>query len=161
MYVLNVLNTATVRTAIRALALAAVFAIVFATINFVVPIIVAAVTAALTAAFAVVVAVGAVLIHAATYAVTLALWCAVRGAIVVMLWRALPVVVPVLWRVCVATWRNRDMVLVAAKGLTLVCVVVGVFVTALVYGPVLVVVLGKVAVVAVTMTGAVASVKVM
>lgn len=157
MYILNAMDTATVRTTIKAAALAIGFAIVFALSYYAVALVVPVIAAALTAAFAVVVTVASVLAHAAAYAVTVALGCAAR--VVVMM--ALVRVLPWLWRAAAVVWAHRDGLLIAAKGMACVGIAVGCFVGAILVAPLVLAVAGKIAVVAVTMAGAVASVKAM
>ena len=133
MYILNAMDTATVRTTIKAAALAIGFAIVFALSYYAVALVMPVIVAALTAAFAVVVTVASVLAHAAAYAVTTLLWCAAR--VVVAL--ALVLVLPWLWRAAAVVWAHRYWVMMAAKGLALAGVVVSVFIVALVWLPII------------------------
>lgn len=129
---LNVFDTTATRNTLRALLLTAVCVLGMLIAYFAAALIVPLLVAALSTAVAVVVTVATALVHAAAYAVTVALWCAVRCVVVLALVRALPV----LWRAAVALWAHRGGLLVVAKGLALAAVVVGCFVVALVWLPV-------------------------
>lgn len=133
MYIINYLDTTATRNVLRALLLTAVcivgMLIAYCAASLLMPLLVAALTAVLT----LVVAVATAGLSAAAYAVTTLAAVAVRMAVVLALVRALPLV----WRGAVALWAHRDGVLVVAKGLALAGVVVGVFVVALVWLPVI------------------------
>lgn len=157
MYIINRLPVAGIATAIRVLCLTALIVLSFVAAYTVTPFIVAAIAAVLATVVQVVAAILAIVAHAALFALA----CAVRGAVLVALCRALPVAVRVLWRLAVAVYRHRDGLLIAAKGLALAAVVVGVFVGAIVVMPLVLAAAGKALVVAAVVGGAVLSGKVM
>lgn len=123
----------------------------------------AGVFAAITAVLAVVAQVVAVVVAVAVHAALYALACAVRAAVLVALCRVLPVVVRVLWRLAVMLWAHRDGIALAAKALCFAAVVVGCFVVALVWTPVVLTacctVLPQTSIATIVLGGAVATVK--
>lgn len=131
----------------------------FIVVTAVTPYVVDAIIAVLATVAQVVAVVVAVTVHAALFAMS----CAVRAAVLVALCRLLPVVVPVLWRLAVAVWTHRAGIALAAKGLAFAAVVVGVFVVALVWMPVILTacctVLPQTAIATIVLGGAVATVK--
>lgn len=154
---LNVFDTTATRNVLRALLLTAVcvlgMLIAYYATALVMPVLVAALTA--IASFVVTVATAA--LSAAAYAVVTLAAVAVRCAIVLALVRALPVV----WRAAVALYRNRDGLLVVAKGVALCAVVVGGFLGAILVAPFVLAVAGKIVVASAVMAGAIVTGKVM
>lgn len=157
MLVTYFLPVAGIRIVFRALCLTAAIVVCFVAAYYATALVVPVLVAALTAVLALVVTVATAVLSAAAYAVTVALWCAVRMVVIVALVRALPLP----WRAAVVVWAHRDGLLIVGKGLALAAVVVACFLGAILVAPLVLAVAGKIAVVALTMVGAVASVKVM
>ena len=157
MYALNFFDTTATRNVLRALLLTAACVLGMLIAYYAAIVVLPLLVAALSAVCAVVVAAASAVLSAAAYAVTVALWCAVRMVVIVALVRALPLP----WRAAVVVWAHRDGLLIVGKGLALAAVVVACFLGAILVAPLVLAVAGKIAVVALTMVGAVASVKVM
>lgn len=130
--ILNRLNTTAVRLAIMALLLAAGFVTVFVVCSFIVPFVVSAIASAVATVVSVVVSVSSVIAHSAVYAATMLLWCAVRGAIIVALCKALP------W-----LYVRREGLAIAARALAWCAVCVTVFVGAILVAPMVLAIAGK------------------
>jgi hypothetical protein len=146
--ILNAIDSAATRAIIKTMLLTALIVTLFVAAYAVTPFVVAAITAVL-----------AIVAHAALFALA----CAVRAAVLVALCRALPVVVRVLWRLAVAVWAHRAGIALAAKALCFAAVVVGCFVVALVWTPVVLTacctVLPQTSIATIVLGGAVATVK--
>ena len=157
---LNFFDTTATRNVLRALLLTASVVVCFVATYYAAIVVLPALVAALAAAFAVVVTVASVIVHASVYAVTVALWCAVRMVVVLALIRTLPT----LWRAAVALWAHRDGLLLAGKALCYAGAVISVFAVALVWLPVILAgcctVLPQAGIVAGVLGGAVAMMKV-
>jgi hypothetical protein len=157
--ILNAIDSAATRAIIKTMLLTALIVTLFVAAYAVTPFVVAAITAALATVAHVVAATLAIVAHAALYALA----CLVRAAVLVALCRALPVVARVLWRMAVAVWAHRAGIALAAKALCFAAVVVGCFVVALVWTPVVLTacctVLPQTSIATIVLGGAVATVK--
>lgn len=156
MFIVNRLDTSRLSIIAKALGLTAICIVAMVATVHIAPVVIGVILAALAAVVSFVAAVAVAVAHAAIFAATMLLAVAVRVAI----FAALALVVPVLWRMCRWLWAHREGVAVLAKGLALGCLVVGVFVTACVWGPVLVAALPTVGTVAGVFGGFVAAGKV-
>ena len=156
MFIVNRLDTSRLGIIAKALGLTAICIVAMVATVHIAPIVIATLAAIAATTLGIVAAVAVAVAHAAIFAATMLLAVAVRVAI----FAALALVVPVLWRMCRWLWAHREGVAVLAKGLALGCLVVGVFVTACVWGPVLAAVIGKVIVAGAVMAGSMATVKI-
>ena len=144
MFIVNRLDTSRIAVIAKALGLTAMIVIAFVATVHIAPIVIATLAAIVATTLGIVAAAAVAITHAAIFAATMLLAVAVR----VVIFAALALVLPVLWRMCRWLWAHRDGVAVLAKGLALGAVVVGGFVAACVWGPVLVAALPSVATVA-------------
>ena len=156
MFILNRLDTSRIAVIAKALGLTAMIVIAFVATVHIAPVVIATLAAIVATTLGIVAAVAVAVAHAAIFAATMLLAVAMRAVI----FAALALVLPVLWRLARWLWAHREGVAVLAKGLALGCLVVGVFVTACVWGPVLVAALPTVGTVAGVFGGFVAAGKV-
>lgn len=144
MFIVNRLDTSRLGIIAKALGLTAICIVAMVATVHIAPIVIATLAAIVATTLGIVAAAAVAITHAAIFAATMLLAVAVR----VVIFAALALVLPVLWRSCCWLWAHRDGVFIAARGLALGAVVVGVFVAACVWGPVLVAALPSVATVA-------------
>ena len=156
MFIVNRLDTSRIAVIAKALGLTAMIVIAFVATVHIAPVVIATLAAIVATTLGIVAAVAVAVAHAAIFAATMLLAVAMRAVI----FAALALVLPVLWRLARWLWAHREGVAVLAKGLALGCLVVGVFVTACVWGPVLVAALPTVGTVAGVFGGFVAAGKV-
>lgn len=129
MFIVNRLDTSRIAVIAKALGLTAICIVAMVATVHTAPIAIATMAALAATTLGIVAAVAVAITHAAIFA-------------------ALALVLPFAWRMCRWLWAHREGVAVLAKGLALWCLVVGVFVAACVWGPVLVAALPSVATVA-------------
>ena len=157
MFIVNRLDTSRLGIIAKALGLTAMIVIAFVATVHIAPVVIATLAAIVATTLGIVAAVAVAVAHAAIFAATMLLAVAMR----VVIFAALALVLPVLWRLARWLWAHREGVAVLAKGLALGCLVVGCFVAACVWGPVLVAALPTVGTVAGVFGGFVAMLKVM